>query len=601
MSSLNAVPAPSTSASFAGKGAPFWKGLLFILVVKVLLEIIFFVGVSNQYGEETQFVSLALPQTEEGRTYWTEISKFRDSVKSWDTWRGDPCDMYPFRVAALYPNIWFLKLFGNSEWAITYWCMLTGLGSVILVALIGRELGGWAMGLYAAAALALIPGHVLYTSRVDTDIPQLFFLALGIFPLVLALVTRSVKRQAGWALASGLAFGLLYLSKLVPAFLSVGWALMLPSLLALWKDDATLIAEPGKWRQTARVSGCVLAGFLCVFLIENVAYQQLSGHWLLHWHIMGGNAVNIESWRSHESVTLGFLKIWKPPGGYQELLLHSRMFINSLFPENHSSDVYQYPIHGWAIVLLIPSLLVLPFLRNGRYRLGLLIVAGFLLYFIYQEFLWVYPTRENGLLNITFVHKVHRFIFPCYLGIALATGAGLAALGRIGEGRRSKFARGTWMAAPLILTVGLGVANWPATSFFHKILRDSLEDTRVGVDMVRKHAAPGDQVFAAAGMDAFYRLFQYPETYQWNYLVDHTEKTVTGGFALVGGSNGIGLSLEVVGDRYPTWLRGYYDAQTPAPEGWTLLEQAKSNEAPYLKPIRLLRLPPTPSTGGAHE
>ena len=601
-SSPNAVPAPSTSASFAGKSAPFWRILLLILAVKIVLEVVFFVGVSNQYGEETQFVSLALPQMEEGRTYWTEISKYHDSVKDWGIWRGDPGDMYPFRVAALYPNIWFLKLFGNSEWALTYWSMLTGLGSVLLVGLIGRELGGRATGLYAAAALAIIPGHILYSARVNTDMPQLFFLALGILPLVLALVTRTAARQTGWALASGLAFGLLYLSKLVPAFLSVGWALMLPALLALWKDDSTLRAEAGKWRQTARVSGCVLAGFLCVFLAENIAYHQLSGHWLLHWHIMGGNAVNMETWRSPHSVTFGFLKIWEPPGGYRELLLHSRMFLNSLFPENHSSDVYQFPIHGWTVVLLIPSLLMLPFLRESRYRLQLLVIAGFILYFIYQEFLWVYPVREGGLLNLSFVHKVHRFIFPCYIGIALATGAALAALGRIGEGRRSQLARTGWITAPLILIAALAVANLNPTIYFHERLRGSLDDVRKGIDMVRKHAPPGAKVLAASGMDPFYRLFQYPQTYRWGYLDDYAANTPSDGFALVGGSNGIGLSLEVVGSRYPEWVRGYYEARSPAPQGWVLLEQTESNEAPFLKPIRLLRLPATKADpGGTHE
>ncbi|MEN9842123.1 MAG: hypothetical protein RL376_1923, partial [Verrucomicrobiota bacterium] len=103
-----------------------------VLIGKLVLEAVFFVGVANQYGEECQFVTLAFSGHTPGESYWNAMTRYRD-IQDWAQWRGDPGDMYPFRVAALYPNIWFVGWLGESEWAITAWSWLTGMGSVVVV------------------------------------------------------------------------------------------------------------------------------------------------------------------------------------------------------------------------------------------------------------------------------------------------------------------------------------------------------------------------------------------------------------------------------------------------------------------------------------
>ena len=121
--------------------AGFWRCMLFILVAKALLEAFFFVGVVRQYGEEDLFVSLAMPSREPGGTYWDNISRFKN-VHDWGKWTGDPSDMYAFRIAALYPNRMFTAVFGSSETSVMLWSAITGIGSVLLVGLIGRALAG---------------------------------------------------------------------------------------------------------------------------------------------------------------------------------------------------------------------------------------------------------------------------------------------------------------------------------------------------------------------------------------------------------------------------------------------------------------------------
>lgn len=561
-----------------------------ILVAKVLLEVFFFVGVVRQYGEEDIFVSLALPSKEPGQTYWGSIAKFRN-VPGWAESTGDPSDMYPFRIAALYPNVFFMRAFGASESSLALWCVLTGVGSVLLVGLIGRSLVDAPAGLFSASVLALIPGHILYSARVDTDMPQLFFMCLGISFLVPALKAVTRRRQLLFAGASGLSFGVLYLAKLLPAFLALPWALLIPFLLALLGDKGTLLAPGGKLRQAALISTVLVGGFALVFLVENYAYYVLSGYWWLNCRTMRGNAVNMESWRCGKFATFWFLKVWEPPGRWDDLFAHTKLFYESLFPVGWQGSIYITPIHGWSGALFLPAFLVLPFLRISRRKLSLLVIIGFVFYFIYQEFFWLYPRIEGGMLNLTLVHKVHRFIFPCYIGISLCVGLVLGWVFDFGQQRTKRRLRLILQLAPVCLVLAFGVANYPGLRYFHTILRDSLADFRQICGDLKTIAPDKSPVYVAAGSEPYFRLFQYPLHYEWRYFVDAPVDAIRDGWGVVGGSFGVGLSSQAFVDEYPDWLRPYYLAQAGPPPGWHLVLSKPSSADPSIPPVRILELP----------
>ena len=133
---IDVPPAGACLPAFSvGRRAVFWRYLAIILTAKVLLEVFFFIGVARQYGEEDIFVSLALPTRDPEQNYWHSIARFR-AVSDWAEWKGDPTDMYPFRVSALYPNLLFMRAFGATEASLTLWTALTGIGTVLLVGLI---------------------------------------------------------------------------------------------------------------------------------------------------------------------------------------------------------------------------------------------------------------------------------------------------------------------------------------------------------------------------------------------------------------------------------------------------------------------------------
>jgi Dolichyl-phosphate-mannose-protein mannosyltransferase len=133
----------------------------------------------------------------------------------------------------------------DQAWSIRIPATLAAAGSVLLVALITRELGGGrtaqalaAWG-YAFAAIPLIMGHELLTSTLD----------LPVWPAALLFVLRAqLRNQPRWWLAAGAVVGLSMYNKLLIAVLLVALAagvlLVGPRrlLLSRWVLGAVLLA-----------------------------------------------------------------------------------------------------------------------------------------------------------------------------------------------------------------------------------------------------------------------------------------------------------------------------------------------------------------------
>ncbi len=115
----------------------------------------------------------------------------------------------------------FSRLVADEVWAVRIPATLATVASVLVLALITREMGGGrraqalcAWG-YSSASLPLIMGHVLLTSTVD----------LPVWPAVLLCVIRArLRREPRWWLAAGAVVGLSTYNKLLVAVLLVALA-----------------------------------------------------------------------------------------------------------------------------------------------------------------------------------------------------------------------------------------------------------------------------------------------------------------------------------------------------------------------------------------
>lgn len=110
---------------------------------------------------------------------------------------------------------------GLGELALRLPAALLGIGSVVLVFLAGRRLGGRWAGLLAAALLLGVPQFVAWARLAMTDVPLTFFSLLS---TVLVLYSDGKPRLL---VAAGAAFGLAILVKQVAAFLFVPGILLL--------------------------------------------------------------------------------------------------------------------------------------------------------------------------------------------------------------------------------------------------------------------------------------------------------------------------------------------------------------------------------------
>lgn len=148
----------------------------------------------------------------------------------------------------------------DEPWALRIPATIATAASVVVIALIARELGGergaqalaaWG---YAFAAVPLVFGHTLLTSTVD----------LPFWPLILLFVMRAVlRREPRWWLWAGVVAGVSTYNKLLVAVLLVSLAAGL------------LLAGPRRLLWSKHV--LLAAGIIALLAAPNIAYQIVHG------------------------------------------------------------------------------------------------------------------------------------------------------------------------------------------------------------------------------------------------------------------------------------------------------------------------------------
>jgi 4-amino-4-deoxy-L-arabinose transferase-like glycosyltransferase len=116
-----------------------------------------------------------------------------------------------------YTEALFFRIFGSSANTGVTLMTLFGLGSIVLVYFIGKELYGKSTGLFAAALLGVSPWHLVLSRSFLLDSQCLFFSLLCLYVGILAIRKSSVTLT----LASGLAFAAAMLTKFYTVFILV--------------------------------------------------------------------------------------------------------------------------------------------------------------------------------------------------------------------------------------------------------------------------------------------------------------------------------------------------------------------------------------------
>lgn len=157
------------------------------------------------------------------------LDLYPDEAQYW-WWAQTPAWGYFSKPPLVAWIIWLTTFaFGNAEWAIRIGSPILHGASALLVYGIARRAGSPQLSLCAALAYLTVPGIAWSSGLISTDVPLLFFWALGLY----AFLAACDDTRWRWPLLCGLALGLGLESKYAMLYFVPG-----ALLAALWSPRA---------------------------------------------------------------------------------------------------------------------------------------------------------------------------------------------------------------------------------------------------------------------------------------------------------------------------------------------------------------------------
>src|SRR3989338_842916 len=116
------------------------------------------------------------------------------------------------RIGIIYATALSYTIFGVNDFSSVLFVLLTSLGSIILIFYFGKLLFDEKAGLMAAFLLSFFPLDIAYSTKLLTDLPSAFFMALGVYFFLYSEIKSKMKYGIGYFL-SGIFIGIGYLIK----------------------------------------------------------------------------------------------------------------------------------------------------------------------------------------------------------------------------------------------------------------------------------------------------------------------------------------------------------------------------------------------------
>ena len=161
------------------------------------------------------------------------------------------------RLGLIYPTALSYSLFGVNDLSSVLFVLLASIGNIILIFYFGKLLFSEKTGLMAAFLLSFFPLEVVNSTKLLTDIPSAFFMALGVYAFLYA---EKNSKQAAYYFISGVFIGAAYLIRESALLIALFFIIYI-----LYK------------RKLKKEYFAVAAGVLLVFAIELLILYRLTG------------------------------------------------------------------------------------------------------------------------------------------------------------------------------------------------------------------------------------------------------------------------------------------------------------------------------------
>lgn len=162
------------------------------------------------------------------------------------------------RLGLIYPVSVLYSILGVNDFSSVLFVMLAAIGNIILIFYFGKLLFSEKIGLISAFLLSFFPLEVVYSTKLLSDLPSAFFMALGVY---LFLYSEKKKTNPLLCILSGICIGIGYLIRESAL------------LIGLFFVAYIVYKRRIKWNYFL-----VPIGILMIFAFESFVFYQLTGN-----------------------------------------------------------------------------------------------------------------------------------------------------------------------------------------------------------------------------------------------------------------------------------------------------------------------------------
>ena len=164
------------------------------------------------------------------------------------------------RTGIIYATSISYRLFGINDFSSVLFVLLTSIASIILIFYFGKLLFNEKVGLMASFLLSFFPLDVVYSTKLLSDLPSAFFMALGVYIFLYSELKSKLRYGIGYFLAG--------------IFIGIGYLIRESAVLIALFFIAYILYE----KRIKKEYFLVPFGFLVIFVLESLMFFAVTGN-----------------------------------------------------------------------------------------------------------------------------------------------------------------------------------------------------------------------------------------------------------------------------------------------------------------------------------